>query len=208
MTRESGHAARTAFRGIALQLISGVGTKEIMRHEILDSLPPYGEPAKAFSATGMGAQSEGFVVKFFPSSGNDWVGNFQPGLSSLFEVVDHPNGVSSIVISGGQAYLVNPESEKCEQEFGGQIETIIPLPDQSALIFGNGLWFEAIGPDGFLWKSRRISWDGMQNVRQQDLSLIGESYDPMSDGWSEFNLDLTTGEVTGGSYSGSDAPNQ
>ena len=171
-----------------------------MKYKVLNGLPPYGPQVKAFSSTGMGTHSEGFVVKFLPDSRNDWVGNFQPGLTNMSKVIDHPNGVNIIVISGGQAYIVNPETEECEGEFGGQIETVLPVPDLQAIVFGNGLWFEAIGPDGFLWRSRRISWDGMRNLNQQKVSLIGESYDPMDDSWSEFSLDLTTGNVSGGTY--------
>jgi hypothetical protein len=75
----------------------------------------------------------------------------------------------------------------------------------SSVLFGNGLWFELLGAVGLHWRSRRISWDGMREVRLEGLRLFGEAWSPFEDCWLPFELDLCSGEFTGGSYNGPDA---
>jgi hypothetical protein len=124
--------------------------------EILDGLPPYGQPAAAFNATGLGMHREGLVVRLH-GYGGSWVGNFQRGLSGYDYVVEHPNGRNVLVVAGGTAYVVGPENRKLVSHFGGQIEYLFSLPGEPVLLIGNGLWFEALGSEGLKWRSRRCS---------------------------------------------------
>lgn len=89
------------------------------------------------------------------------------------------------------------------REIGADIGTICDvrfLPEEGALIVGNGLWFERVEKGEIVWKSRRISWDGMMNVTVAAATLVGEAYDPMTDAWTPFEVDVETGELRGGSY--------
>lgn len=168
--------------------------------EILPGLPPYGDDIEAFSETGQGRYREGFVVRFDPDNSTSWVGNFQPGLSSFEEVLRHPNGREFLVIAAGQGYLVDPNVRTKREYFGGQIENAIQIPELNSILLGNGLWFELIGPNGFQWRTKRISWDGMQQLQLNDLKLSGEAWSPLENCWIPFVLDLITGEFSGGSY--------
>ena len=168
-------------------------------YEILPGLPPYGARALAFSATGQGRHREGFVVRFFPSDGESWVGNFQPGLSDLDSILDHPDGKRVLVISGGQAYVIDPDAPSRWTHFGGGITFVTRVDVMRALLIGNGLWFELLGAQSMIWRSRRISWDGMRDIRVHDLRLTGESWNP-NDFWVPFTLNLVDGSVIGGSY--------
>jgi len=171
--------------------------------EILDGLPVYGPMAEPFSATGQGAHREGLVVRFSPGTGS-WVGNFQRGVTSLDEVFAHPDGRHIVVVAGGTAYIVDAEGHSLVAHFGEQIEHIVIVPASGFVLLGNGLWFEALGPTGTAWRSRRISWDGMRNVSLAGTVVRGEAYAPEGqDGaWYPFELDATTGTVKGGSYNG------
>lgn len=169
------------------------------QYEVLRGLPPYGPPDEQFTETGQGAYREGLVVRFADGEGRQWVGNFQPGLGGVDTVLDHPDGRRVFVIAGGQGYIVDPEDRSSRNYFGGNIESAISLPGLG-VIFGNGLWFEAIGPDGPLWKSDRISWDGMQNLEITGQTLTGEAWDPMQECWVRFELDVATGHSQGGSF--------
>ena len=172
------------------------------KFKILKGLPAYGPLPEQFSSTGMGKHSEGFVVEFFPNNRQKWIGNFQPGLGGANEVIEHLDGKHIIVVSAGQAYVIEPETRSLVKDFGGQIEHVISISELKILLFGNGLWFEAIGPKGFIWKTRRLSWDGIRSIRHEGMTLFGEGYDPMADSWVPFTVDLFSGDAKGGSYNG------
>jgi hypothetical protein len=173
------------------------------RFEVLSGLPPYGPLAESFSATGHGRHREGFVVRFVSKSGDQWVGNFQPGLGGCSIVLEHPDGTNLIVIAGGQGYVVDPECRQCLAMFGADIQSTFHSPEIAAFIFENGLWFEAIGRSGHLWRSERISWDGMKDLVVDGLAVTGSAWH-YSDRWLPFRLNLMNGDFTGGSYAGPD----
>jgi hypothetical protein len=168
--------------------------------EVLPGLPPYGDWPEAFTETGQGRHREGYVVRFEPDGAAAWVGNFQPGLSSFSLVCEHLNGRELIVIAGGQGYIVDPSDRTKREYFGGQIETVIPITELNLLVFGNGLWFEALGPSGRRWVTRRLSWDGMRSLQREGLRLVGEAWSPMTDDWVPLEVDLASGACSGGSY--------
>jgi hypothetical protein len=173
--------------------------------EILPGLPPYGDLPEPFSSTGHGSHREGYVVRFNPEAAAPWVGNFQPGHTSFYDVLPHPSGREFMVVAGGQGYVVDPNDRSKKVFVGGWIEIALLLPQWNGLLLGDGLQFELITPAGLQWRSRRISWDGMQNLRLEGMLLFGEAYDPAGDCWMPFKLDLCTGEFTGGSYYGPEA---
>jgi hypothetical protein len=166
----------------------------------LAGLPGYGELPEQFSATGMGEHSEGYVVQFFPSDNqNPWIGNFQRGLTRLDAALDHPDGSAVIVIAGGECYVVDADNRTLRENFGGMFETVIPVPDKNVLIFGSSVDFEAVGASGRIWRSRRISWDGIRSLRLSGETLMGEAWD-LNDKWVPFSLDINSGHHEGGTY--------
>lgn len=167
-------------------------------YRVLSGLPPYGPRAVPFSATGQGLHREGLVVEFRASDGSAWVGNFQRGLTKFDVVQAFPGSSSIVVIAGGQAYVVNPDSRRCLRTFGGGIEHLFALRER--LIVSNGLWLEAIAGEHMLWRSRRLSWDGMMNLCVEGSQIVGEAYDPMDDKWIPFAVDVADGQAHGGSY--------
>ena len=169
---------------------------------VLFGLPGEGPRSEQFSATGHGMHREGFVVEFSPNGRPLWVGNFQPGLSGYNSVLPHPDGTSLIVIAGGQAYVIDPKERRQLGIFGGGIEVALDVPTMSLLVLGNGIWLEAWDRSGIRWRSRRISWDGMSNLRVEHDKLIGEAWSPIDDCDYPFEVDVATGVVKGGSYNG------
>ncbi len=173
------------------------------RFRVLPGLPATGPLPEQFSDSGQGKHREGFVVEFEPSDGASWIGNFQPGYAQGYsQVILHPDGQRLLVIAGGTAYVVDPETRELIATFGGGVEIVLADEERHQLIIGNGLWFEAVTASGMRWRSRRLSWDGIQNVRIDGSALRGEAWN-LSD-WSEFTVDLQTGDVVGSSYNGPD----
>jgi hypothetical protein len=168
--------------------------------EVLPGLPPCGEPAIAFSGTGHGLHSEGLVVRFGTDGREHWIGNFARGLTSFDCVLPHPNGSDILVIAGGQLYQVEPTMRHvAPQTSAAIVDAFSYSPSNAVVLNSQELWFEAIGPSGRLWKTRRISWDGMRSISVEGNMLRGEAWH--FDGtWHPFQLDLNSGFVHGGSH--------
>jgi len=163
-------------------------------------LPGTGPYPEQFSATGKGTHSEGFVVEIQPEPGDKWVGNFQPGLTRFSGIFAHPDDTHIIVVSGGQGYIVDPKSRELVETFGGQLQDATQLSEPDRLLFHNGLWFIAFAKKGLLWRSRRISWDGLRDISIEEDRLTGEGYNVLEKRWQRFEVSLENGEAHGGAY--------
>jgi hypothetical protein len=170
------------------------------RYEILPGLPPYGPmyvniPERTFSG-------EGKVIRFYKADGTSWVANFGGGIFGLTQVFDFPERNRLLVIVNGGAYLINPEVEREIEIFGGGIGQVIESPngnllcatETDILIIDTGNWH--------LWRSERISWDGIKDLKLERNILSGMSFDPTNSvqPWSPFSLNIETKEILGGSY--------
>lgn len=170
----------------------------VEKFKILAGLPAYGDLPEQFGADGMALHREGFVVQFFPSENRaSWVGNFQRGMTSLDTVLEHPYGSSIIVVASGDCYIVDIESRELKDNFGGAFETIISVPKKNIIIFGTSTDFEALGVSGRIWRSRRVSWDGIRSLKLEGDTLTGEAWG-LGDSWLPFSLDVKSGEHKGG----------
>jgi hypothetical protein len=169
--------------------------------EVLAGLPGDGPVPLAFSATGRGRHSEGFVVKFMPYDGASWVGNFQPGLTSFSLVVGQNNGTAHLVISSGQGYFVDTRTGGLLSEFGGSIEWAQVLDDGETVLTGNGIAFSLFKGAKTVWRTRRLSWDGVRVIRLTSDRLIGEGW-CFDETWHPFEVNLANGDSTGGGYTG------
>jgi hypothetical protein len=166
----------------------------------LSALPTSGTPVRRFSATGAGLHAEGFVVKF-TFGHTSWIGNFVRGVSGFDAATHHPDGRDALVIAGGTAYVVDPVTQSVRRHFGGTIVDVFTHPTRQWLIINNqNIAFSALGVDGEVWRSRRISWDGLRSTHLTGDSLTGEAWDPIGEIWVPFALNLEDGTVLGGSY--------
>jgi hypothetical protein len=163
-------------------------------------LPPYGPPAISFPKAD--AFSEGYVVSFLTKGGERWTGNFARGLGKLNTVRDELGPEFVVVVSNGTAYLVDVEAKQAS-EISWPVDYIEFVSSQRIMVVGNGLWFDAFGTSGMLWRTRRISWDGMRSIELRGDKIVGEAFTPMGPpDWYPFELDLNTGRVEGGSFNG------
>jgi hypothetical protein len=150
-----------------------------------------------FSATGRGLFSEGLVVRFQGSAEDSWVGNFARGLTGFSKVLRHPDGTRVLVISGGQAYDVNPDVRATVDAFGGWFVEAFELPNLRLVVLQTSIDFMAIGPCGRAWETRRMSIDGFRSVVVHEDRLQGEAW-ALGERWVPFEIDLNSGRVTGG----------
>ena len=166
----------------------------------LPSLPPYGPPAHSFPKSD--ASREGFVVEFVSPDGASWVGNFAKGWMNGQSVIHSELGSAAIVVvAGGTGYVVDANEKRLVREIAeGEIQCVWFVAEIHAVIVSNGLWLEAFNAHQIIWRSRRFSWDGIRHVVRSGVAMTGESFDPLSNDWVAFRIDLSSGEVEGGSY--------
>src|SRR5262245_40789288 len=166
-----------------------------MRFERLPGLPPYGPLARAFGGR---QHSEGLVVPFWMATGETWVGNFHKGCGHASGVLDHPDKRRVVVLAEGEGYVINPEAPEEVTMFGrGHFQEFHELHDFIAILFVDPLGMETINKEGRWWRTPRISWDGISNIKIEGNTLHGEAYSPFADRWVPFTVDLRTGECEG-----------
>jgi hypothetical protein len=172
------------------------------KYEILEGLPAYGPMYIPISADGEVFSYEGFVVRFYKKDGTSWVGNFKNGWTKYSKVFELPISDNLVVIANGQGYVIEPESQKLTSSFGGLEITELIATEDNRFIAATNTDLEIIDKDGTVWRSGRISWDGIEKLNIQGAIVSGISYGPMNndDYGTSFSFNLDTKEIHGGSY--------
>jgi hypothetical protein len=166
---------------------------------VLSGLPPYGPPALSFPRPH--AFQEGFVLEFTADNSEAWVANFAMPRPDGFSAVYQEFGPRAVfIVAGGAGYVVDCEERRLVREINGPIDQCWYQPELRALVFSDGLGFECFDGRRTLWRSPRVSWDGIRNIDCSDMIVTGEAYDPFSDSWVPMRLDLNDGKLSGGSY--------
>jgi hypothetical protein len=141
------------------------------------------------------------VVEFFPDSEHCWIGNFQKGVMGVDGMFELER--SLLVIANGSGYLIEPLSGKCYFELKTDIQHVLSL-EPSGLLISNGIWIDRLDATELVWRTQRISWDEMRSLHVVGDKLIGEASEPTAQGdeWKQFSVDLETGAVSDGTYTG------
>ena len=169
----------------------------LKRVTLLPGLPATGPMATPFPSEWGRLGREGTVVEF-QTDRSTWVGNFEPGLWGLTAV--HPNGDRAMVVARGDVWIVDPEQRSAERVLRG-VDDLLEVEDPEGWILNTqGLALARLSPAGLLWQTRRISFDGIADLRVVGDKVIGAAYSPIDDGWYPFAVDLRTGRASGGSY--------
>ncbi len=142
---------------------------------------------------------EGTVVEFMVEA-DAWVGNFQPGLGGLEFAELHPNGRDAVVIATGDLWVVSPVHRSAERLLPA-IEAAFQVRDPNGWIFSRqGIALARFGPDGIVWHTRRLSWDGFDQLKILHGEVTGVARSPLDGEWQSFRVDLSTGRSSSGSY--------
>ena len=168
--------------------------------ELLPGLPSSGPLPRWVPADWVRTGREGLVVRFRPETADPWVANFAPGLGGWSGVVSHPNGHDLLVVAGGDPYRVDGESGVIEEhEYLGPVFAVWTVPGSADLVVNvQGLAFLRLGPEGVIWHSRRLSWDGFRNVAIDSEHVSGDAWSPVSSTYYPFSIDIASGRSLGG----------
>lgn len=175
----------------------------IVQARPLEGLPAYGEPALSFPRPD--AFSEGFVVEFVATAGERWIGNFASGPAGGAQSIHVEFGPRDVIVfSGGAGYVIDIESRCLVADLGFGFDWLEFVEELGILVACNDLWFEAFVGRKRKWRTRRVSWDEIRNIRRAGTKVTAEAYHLDGD-WYPLVLDVVTGEVVGGSYDAPDA---
>lgn len=153
-----------------------------------------------FARPGQSTHSEGTVLAVSGAAGS-WLGNFQSGrhykgLSDVFPFRTQP---SACVFAGGQGYKVRLDLPK---EY--VLLEILPvlgarhISEQDWLVLWDFTRLEAHSPEGIVWRTRRLSWDGLAITEVHSDYVKGLGWDAVNETEVEFRVDLSDGKHSGG----------
>jgi hypothetical protein len=167
-------------------------------YRIREGLPPYGAPSIPFPSDFGRLGREGLVVEFQTDAGAAWTGNFKPGLNGLTQIEDHPDGRRVLVFSGGDLWVIDPSTQEAES-VAFAIDARWTFA-KDLILSRQGLAFLRFGPSGVVWHTRRLSWDGFDEVRIVDSYLYAVAWSAVEDRWIPCSVDLISGLSQGGSF--------
>jgi hypothetical protein len=144
----------------------------------------------------------GAFVRVTPGHGPAWTGFFAQGFDSnhvLSAVCSCPDPDSVCVIAGGYAYVVKVSDPsqwfRIEQRPVTELQV---LPRHELLLFAGFTTITALGRQGIVWTTERLSWEGLRISGPQGDILRGMAWDAISDREVPFEVDLKTGKHSGG----------
>lgn len=167
---------------------------------LLDGLPVYGAPAVPFPTEWGRLGREGTVVEIQPRSAPPWTANVRRGLGGVTDAFCHPDGHHVVVVSHGDLWSIDPETRQ-GSELSAVVERLWPVEGVAAYIGSRqGLALFRLGEAGIVWHTRRLSWDGFEDVVVQSRRITGQAWDVTRDLWRPFEVDLQTGRSIGGAF--------
>jgi hypothetical protein len=167
---------------------------------LLAGLPPYGPLAQPIPLQWGRRGSEGVVVEFTARDGERWVGNFQPGMGTLDDVLLHPDGRRVLIVAHGDLWAVDADSRTAELVLHDAFDVWRVEQPPGYIANWCGLAFVRIAAEGLRWQTRRLSWDGFREVVVGEVTLTGSAYTPIERRWEPFAVELSTGASRGGSF--------
>ena len=103
------------------------------------------------------------------------------------------------MFSNGGAVVVDPASRRVKEELSVSVAGVYEVRDPPGIVCDKqGLAFFRIGPEGVVWRTRRLSLDGFEGVEVRHDRIIGRGLASDYTSMAEFEVNLRTGRSTGG----------
>jgi hypothetical protein len=140
------------------------------------------------------------LLEVVTSEGKVWVGRFEAGPEGLSGCFATPSPNTLCIVVQGQGYWI-PVLQPASYEVVAvtPIKQVLRVPDQDTMLFIDFVRVSAYGPEGFLWRTDDLSWDGVQITDVNARSIRGLGWDSPGDCYVDFSIDTSTGTATGGS---------
>ncbi|SHO58061.1 hypothetical protein VQ7734_03831 [Vibrio quintilis] len=133
-----------------------------------------------------------------------WCGSFARGKVSkngINGIYSFPGKDKVLIVSKGKGYLVSPEKPestielKMQPIMGVYCNTFLEI-----IIVNDFTHFIAFNKEVQVWKSKRISYDGIRDIEMSDEFINGEAWSSPENKWLPFKLSLDSGVCIGGAF--------
>ncbi|RXH57586.1 hypothetical protein [Granulicella sibirica] len=112
-----------------------------------------------------------------------------------------PNPRELCAVAGGYAYLIDTQSPEVSTHIPLKpVTAILPIPTHDLLIFSSFHTLLAWGKQGIAWTTARLSWEGITLGETTATHLQGKGWNMLTDRELPFEVDLLTGQHTGGGF--------
>jgi hypothetical protein len=145
----------------------------------------------------------GIYLRVSPQNAPAWAGFFALGFDSqqvASGIYSCPDPDSLCVVVGGYAYVVNSRNPedwlRMEQRPAAEVRAVA---DPKLLLFIGFTSITGMGESGRIWTTSRLSWEGLKVTEIEGPVLRGTGWDAIADKEIPFEVDLRTGESSGGS---------
>lgn len=170
--------------------------------EVLDESPSAQTSPRHFFPGNTAAGQDGLLVRVTPADGAPWLGMFAFGNvkgDGVSRVLAMPDPERLCVVSRGAGYLVSVRDPSVWEEVQAMpVTDVRAVPSAGIVVFADYTELVAYGAEGPRWRTKRLSWDGLNIVQVTERSIIGEYWDMRTDGRQAFEVDLVTGAQKGG----------
>jgi len=169
-----------------------------IRVELRDGLPSHGPPATSFPADWGRLGREGVVAEI-RTEASAWTANVQRGLSGIDHAALHPNRNDVVVFARGDLWVIDPVRRMATCLLPC-VESLLEVEEPRGWIMSRqGIALARLGPEGLMWHTRRLSWDGLELLALERGTVTGRARG-LDDAWHPFQVDAVSGRSRGGSY--------
>jgi hypothetical protein len=106
-----------------------------------------------------------------------------------------------LAVAGGYAYLIDTQDPtRCLHLPLRPVTQVLLAPESGLVLLAGFHHVAAVGANGLLWESARLSWEGVTMTEIRDGELHGLGWNMRTDREVAFAIDLGTGVHTGGGY--------
>ena len=112
-----------------------------------------------------------------------------------------PNPHWICIVAGGYCYLIDTSDPASWQQLEYRpVVEVRAVAEQNLLLFSGFHAVLAWGPQGEVWRTSRLSWDGVRMTEVRGETMYGVGWDMNTDRELTFAINLKTGEHQGGGY--------
>lgn len=169
--------------------------------EVLEEIPGGHAPRYWFPDSRVSGQ-DGLAVRVVPELGAAWIGTFafgRFGAAGVTRVLGMPDPEKLCVVARGAGYIVPVATPEIWESIRAipiiDVRVIIP---PGIVVFANNTELLAYGRCGVIWRTVRLSWDGLRINTADARAITGEYWDIREDALRQFEVDVATGAARGG----------